>query len=70
LAPYEEITEEHYDMMVETLPDIDFAKIVLYEYDDSTTGSKELACVAGTCEIEIPAVPQTHSGGSAQNEKK
>ncbi len=54
LAPYEEITEEQYEQMVEHFPDIDFSKIVLYEYDDNTTGAKELACVAGSCEIDIP----------------
>jgi len=40
--------------LVAEFPEIDFSKIVLYEYEDSTTGSKELACVAGTCEIDIP----------------
>ena len=54
LAPYEEITKEQYEQMVEHFPKIDFSKIVLYEYDDETTGSKELACVAGACEIDMP----------------
>jgi len=53
LAPYEEISKERYEQMVEHFPEIDFSKIVLYEYDDETTGSKELACVAGTCEVDI-----------------
>ncbi|HQJ83936.1 MAG TPA: ribonucleoside-triphosphate reductase, partial [Candidatus Paceibacterota bacterium] len=52
LAPYEEITKERYEMMAEDFPEIDFSKIVLYEYDDVTTGSKELACAGGTCEID------------------
>ncbi len=51
LAPYEEITKEKYDEMVKNFPEIDFAKIVTYERDDQTQGSKELACVAGVCEI-------------------
>ncbi|MDP3726527.1 MAG: ATP cone domain-containing protein [bacterium] len=52
LAPYEEITKEQYEQMTEHFPEIDFSKVVLYEYDDETTGSKELACVSGTCEID------------------
>jgi ribonucleoside-diphosphate reductase alpha chain len=55
LAPYEAITEERYNEMVKDFPQIDFSKIVLYEYDDKTTGSKELACASGTCEIDIVA---------------
>ena len=53
LPPYEEIKKEKYDEMCSEFPEIDFSKIVLYEYDDSTTGSKELACVAGTCEMDF-----------------
>ncbi|MCC6290775.1 ribonucleoside-triphosphate reductase [Candidatus Nomurabacteria bacterium] len=53
LAPYEAITEEHYTKLVKSFPQIDFSKVVLYEYDDETSGSKELACVAGTCEIDL-----------------
>ncbi|HAT68086.1 MAG: ribonucleoside-triphosphate reductase [Candidatus Yonathbacteria bacterium RIFOXYC2_FULL_47_9] len=51
LAPYEEISKEKYDEMVKKFPEIDFAKIVTYEREDQTQGSKELACVAGVCEI-------------------
>ncbi|MBI2033938.1 MAG: ribonucleoside-triphosphate reductase [Candidatus Liptonbacteria bacterium] len=57
LAPYEEITAERYEEMVVKLPEIDFSQIVAYEKEDSTKGSKELACVSGVCEIEeTPAV--------------
>lgn len=55
LAPYEEITKEEYDEKMANFPNIDFSKVVLYEYEDRTTGSKELACSAGTCEVDIPA---------------
>ncbi|MBI2109273.1 MAG: ribonucleoside-triphosphate reductase [Parcubacteria group bacterium] len=66
LAPYEEITKEHYEQLIEHFPEIDFSKIVLYEYDDETVGSKELACVAGTCEIDIPVdAVQSVSKGTA-----
>lgn len=52
LAPYEEITEAEYERRAKEFPEIDFSKLVLYEYDDQTKGSKELACTAGLCEIE------------------
>lgn len=52
LAPFEEITREKYEELSSKFPKIDFSKIVLYEYEDATTGSKELACTAGSCEIE------------------
>lgn len=51
LAPYEEITEEQYETMVKKFPHIDFSKIVAYEREDQTQGSKELACSSGVCEI-------------------
>jgi len=53
LAPYEEITKSRYDEMVRDLPEIDFSKIVLYEHNDETQGSKELACAGGVCEIDM-----------------
>ncbi len=51
LAPYEEITEENYNAMMKDFPDIDFSQILIYEKDDETQGAKELACMAGVCEI-------------------
>lgn len=54
LAPYEAISEERYNDMVKDFPAIDFSKVVLHEYEDATQGAQELACVAGTCEIDIP----------------
>jgi len=52
LAPYEEITEEKYNELISSIPDVDFSQIVGYEKSDNTQGAKELACVGGTCEIE------------------
>ena len=52
LAPYEEITEEKYNELAKKFPKIDFSKLILYEYDDQTNGAKELACVAGLCEVD------------------
>lgn len=71
LAPYEEISKERYEELAEHFPEIDFSKIVLYEYDDETTGSKELACVAGTCEIEIPLeATESARGGKEEGQNK
>lgn len=51
LAPYEAITKEKYEEMRKRLGDLDFSKIVTYEKDDETEVKKELACVAGLCEV-------------------
>ncbi len=53
LAPYEEISKERYEEMKKNFPELDFSKIVLYEHDDQTQGSKELACSSGTCEVDV-----------------
>ena len=49
-APYQEITQEEYEVYLKQMPtDVDWEDFM--EEDDSTTGSQELACVAGSCEI-------------------
>lgn len=51
LAPYEEITKDKYEQLIQELPDVDFSQILAYEKEDNTEGSKELACVGDLCEI-------------------
>lgn len=51
LAPYEEIDEKTYNELLKKFIHIDFSKIVTYEKFDETEVKKELACVAGVCEI-------------------
>jgi len=51
LAPYEEISRERYQEFTKKFPKVDFSQILLYEQDDETQGSKELACVGGVCDI-------------------
>lgn len=51
LAPYEEVDKKTYELLLSKLGDIDFSKLVYYEMSDRTTGAKELACIAGACEI-------------------
>ena len=51
LAPFEEITKEQYEKMATEFPGVDYSQILLYEKEDETQGSKELACSSGVCEI-------------------
>ena len=51
MAPYEEIDEKAYSETLNRFAHIDFSKIVTYEKVDETEVKKELACVAGVCEI-------------------
>ena len=51
LAPYEAISKEKYEEMKNRLGDLDFSKIVTYEREDETEVKRELACVAGLCEV-------------------
>lgn len=51
LAPYEAIDEKRYKELAAQLTHIDFSKIVTYEKQNETDLKKELACVAGLCEI-------------------
>ena len=48
-APYQEITKEEYDNFVASFPSIDWGN--LKEEEDTTTGTQELSCAAGVCEI-------------------
>lgn len=51
-APYEEISREEYDAMVEQMPsEIDWDLLGNIEIEDHTEGIRELACVSGACEI-------------------
>ena len=51
LAPYEPITKAEYETRMKNFPVVDYAKLMLYERADETELKKELACVAGICEI-------------------
>ena len=51
-APYQEITKEEYEQWLKKMPSrIDWNMLTLYETEDGTTGSQELSCTAGQCEI-------------------
>lgn len=48
-APYQEITKEKYDELAAVFPKINWE--AFHEQEDGTTNAKELACVAGVCEL-------------------
>jgi ribonucleoside-triphosphate reductase len=51
-APYEDCTQEEYLKLKEEMPTgIDWALISKYELEDTTTGSKTLACTGNVCEV-------------------
>jgi ribonucleoside-diphosphate reductase alpha chain len=51
-APYQEVSKEEYESWISKMPDsIRWDMLSLYETTDGTTGSQELSCVAGACEI-------------------
>jgi ribonucleoside-diphosphate reductase alpha chain len=51
-APYEDIDEEEYKTLLDSMPkDVNWEDLARFEVEDNTTGSQELACVGGACEI-------------------
>jgi ribonucleoside-diphosphate reductase alpha chain len=52
-APYTEVTEEEWNNWVSQHPPvtINWEDLKFYETSDMTTGSQELACTGGACEI-------------------
>ena len=51
-APYQDIDEKEYNKLISSMPkSIDWSKLQDFEKEDTTSGSKELACTAGVCEI-------------------
>jgi len=51
-APYQECTKEEYEAYVTRMPEaIDWSQLSLFESEDTTSGTQQLACTAGACEI-------------------
>jgi ribonucleoside-triphosphate reductase len=50
-APYQDITEAEYTKLKSEFPKIAWAEFDAYEEGDTTTGSQELSCVSGACEL-------------------
>lgn len=51
-APYQPISEKEYKESLAAMPKrIPWESLPLYELEDTTTGSQELACTAGACDV-------------------
>lgn len=52
-APYTELTKDDFERWVEDhpMPILNWQKLSMFELTDSTTGTQNLACTAGGCEI-------------------
>jgi len=51
-APYEDISEEKYEELKAAMPsNVKWEDLAQFEKEDNTTGSQELACTGGGCEI-------------------
>ena len=49
-APFEDINKDQYEVMLQSLTNIDLTQVI--ELDDNTDLSGELACAGGACEIK------------------
>ena len=51
-APYEDISEEKYEALKADMPsNVNWEDLAQFEKEDNTTGTQELACTGGACEI-------------------
>jgi ribonucleoside-triphosphate reductase len=50
-APYQPCSKEDFYAAVVAMPNVDFTKLVDYEFEDNTEGAQTLACTGGACEI-------------------
>ena len=51
-APYQDCTKEEYNKLLKAMPkNIDWDELSEFEKEDHTTGTQELACAAGGCDI-------------------
>ena len=51
-APYQDCGKREYDKLIKQMPvDVDWSELSEYEKEDNTSGTQELACSAGSCEL-------------------
>lgn len=50
-APYQECSKEDFEALQTKMPEFNWGELALFEQDDATVNTKELACTAGVCEI-------------------
>jgi ribonucleoside-diphosphate reductase alpha chain len=57
-APYQDCSKAEYEELLKKMPEVDWSKLSDYESVDMTSGSQELACQAGACEVvDITSTP-------------
>lgn len=50
-APYQSIDKAKYESLANRMPDVDWEMLQYFEEEDNTSGSQEMSCLAGGCEI-------------------
>lgn len=51
-APYQDCSKEEYEALLAKMPkNVDWSNLHIYEKEDTTTSTRELACVSGSCEV-------------------
>tara|TARA_Y100001938_G_scaffold135437_1_gene197113 strand:+ start:603 stop:2468 length:1866 start_codon:yes stop_codon:yes gene_type:complete len=51
-APYQDCGKREYDKLIKKMPvDVNWSELSEYEKEDNTSGTQELACSAGSCEL-------------------
>jgi ribonucleoside-triphosphate reductase (thioredoxin) len=50
-APYQPVSADEVNALAKSMPKVRWADLAFYEQDDRTSGSQELACSAGECEV-------------------
>ena len=52
-APYQECDQKDFEDLQAQMPNFDWDELALFETDDSTVNTKELACQGGACELSL-----------------
>ena len=50
-APYTECSKEEHEALKAKMPEFNWDELALFEQDDATVNTKELACTSGQCEL-------------------
>lgn len=50
-APYTECSKQEYEDLLSRMPEFNWEQLAMFEKEDSTVNTKELACSAGQCEL-------------------
>jgi ribonucleoside-diphosphate reductase alpha chain len=50
-APYTECSKQEYEDLLSRMPEFNWEQLAMFEKEDSTVNTKELACTASGCEL-------------------